>query len=45
VPSGITEVVFTKFTGLPQTAGTITLTSSTNEMRNIVINQKGMVSY
>jgi prepilin-type N-terminal cleavage/methylation domain-containing protein len=44
-PSGITEVVFSKFTGLPQTAGTITLTSSTNETRNIVINQKGMVSY
>ncbi len=44
-PSGVSEVVFEKFTGLPQTAGTITLTSDTNETRNIIINQKGMVNY
>ena len=44
-PSGISEVVFAKFTGLPQTTGTITLTSNTNETRNVTINQKGMVSY
>lgn len=44
-PSGISEIVFTKFTGLPQTTGTITLTSNTNETRNITINAKGMVSY
>lgn len=44
-PSGVGEVVFEKFTGLPQTTGTITLTSNTNETRNITINAKGMVSY
>lgn len=44
-PSGISEVVFAKFTGLPETTGTITLTSNTNETRNIIINQKGMIDY
>lgn len=44
-PSGIAEVVFTKFTGLPQTTGTITLTSNANETRTLVINQKGMIDY
>ncbi len=44
-PSGVSEVVFAKFTGLPQTTGTITLTSNANETRNIIINAKGMVSY
>ncbi len=45
MPSGVSEVVFAKFTGLPQTTGTITLTSNTNETRTITINAKGMVSY
>lgn len=45
VPSGIQEVVFTKFSGEPQTTGTVTLISNTNEIRNITINAKGMVSY
>ena len=44
-PSGLGGAVFTKFTGLPQTTGTITLTSNANEVRNITINSKGMVSY
>lgn len=44
-PSGINEVVFDKFTGLPQTTGTITLTSNANETRTITINSKGMVAY
>ena len=44
-PSGISEVVFAKLTGDPQTTGTITLTSNTNETRTITINEKGMVSY
>jgi len=44
-PSGVSEIVFTKFTGLPQTTGTITLTSNANETRTITINAKGMVSY
>ena len=44
-PSGVSEIVFTKFTGLPQTTGTIIITSNTNEARSITINQKGAVSY
>ncbi len=44
-PSGVQEIVFTKFTGIPQATGTIILTSSTNETRAITINTKGMVSY
>ena len=44
-PSGLSEIVFTKFTLLPQTTGTITLTSNTNETRNVTINAQGMVSY
>jgi prepilin-type N-terminal cleavage/methylation domain-containing protein len=45
IPSGVSEIVFAKFTGVPQTAGTITLTSNANETRTITINAKGMVSY
>ena len=44
-PSGVQEVVFTKFSGEPQITGTVTLTTNTNETRNITINEKGMVSY
>lgn len=44
-PSGITEIVFTKFTGLPQTTGTVTLTSNANETKVITINARGMVAY
>lgn len=44
-PSGASEVVFAKFTGVPQTTGTITLTSNANETRIITINAKGTVSY
>ena len=43
--SGIQEFVFTKFTGLPQTTGALTLTSANNETRTITINANGMVSY
>jgi prepilin-type N-terminal cleavage/methylation domain-containing protein len=39
------EVVFTKFTGMPQATGVLTLTSSNNETRNITLNAKGMASY
>jgi len=44
-PSGVSEIVFTKFTGLPETTGTTTLTSNANETRTITINTKGMVNY
>ncbi len=43
--SGTQEVVFAKFSGEPYTTGTVTLTTNTNETRNITINTKGMVSY
>ena len=43
--SGLTDVVFTKKTGIPQSTGTTTFTSITNETRNVTINQKGMVDY
>ena len=44
-PSGITEIVFAKFTGDPTTTGMLALTSSDNEVINITINAKGTVSY
>jgi len=43
--SGTQEYVFAKFTGEPQTTGTTILTSNSNEVRDIVVNSKGMVSY
>lgn len=45
VVTGLTDVVFNKKTGLPQTFGTTTFTSVTNETRNVTINEKGMVDY
>jgi len=44
-PTGMGEVVFNKFLGEPQVAGSIILTSNTNETRTITINSKGMVSF
>ena len=43
--SGLNTIMFTKLTGTPQSTGTTTLTSSANEIRNITINEKGMVDY
>lgn len=43
--SGVTEVVFDKLTGEPQTTGSLTLTSTANQSRTITINEKGTVSY
>lgn len=44
-PSGLTEVVFLKFTGDPTITGTLTLTSSDNEVINLTINAKGTITY
>ncbi|MBN1778637.1 MAG: prepilin-type N-terminal cleavage/methylation domain-containing protein [Candidatus Buchananbacteria bacterium] len=44
-PSGLSDIVFSKFTGLPQLTGTITLTLDVSNVKNIVINSKGMISY
>lgn len=44
-PSGVNEVVYSKFEGNPTPTGTITLTSNTNSVKNININAKGTISY
>lgn len=41
---GTTEILFAKFTGLPQTTGTLNL-SSESDSRAVTINSKGMVNY
>jgi len=43
--SGLGEIQFAKFTALPNTTGTITLASTTNDTRTVTINAKGMVDY
>ena len=43
--SGLSEVAFAKLSGLPGSTGTTTLTSSGGEVRTIIINAKGTVSY
>jgi prepilin-type N-terminal cleavage/methylation domain-containing protein len=43
--SGLSEVSFSKLTGLPSTAGSVTISIPTNETRTVAINAKGMVSY
>lgn len=45
VPTGISEVTFSKVIGTPSATGTFTLTSQANEKRNVTINEKGMVDY
>ncbi len=43
--TGLSEVVFQKGSGLPTATGTSTFTSHGDEIRNVTINQKGMVNY
>jgi prepilin-type N-terminal cleavage/methylation domain-containing protein len=43
--SGLTEVDFAKFTGLPNTSGTTTITTSGFPSKSIVINAKGTATY
>jgi prepilin-type N-terminal cleavage/methylation domain-containing protein len=43
--SGVSDVVFSKFSATPSTTGSITLARTTNDTRTISINGKGMVSY
>ena len=45
VPTGLSEVAFSKVIGTPSATGTFTLTSQANEKRNVTINEKGMVDY
>lgn len=42
--SGVTEIVFAKFTGFPQTTGVINL-STESDGRSVSINEKGTVTY
>lgn len=42
--SGVTEIVFAKFTGFPQTTGTINL-STESDTRSVSINEKGTITY
>ncbi|MBN2016228.1 prepilin-type N-terminal cleavage/methylation domain-containing protein [Candidatus Dojkabacteria bacterium] len=44
-PSGITEIVFSKVSGEPGSSGDIILTTSTNQVRTLNINEKGMMEY
>lgn len=43
--SGLTEIVFVKFTGYPQSSGSFTLTGVDNETRSVAINSRGTVSF
>lgn len=42
---GISEIVFSKLYGEPNAWGTITLTSTNNSIKNILINEKGAITY
>jgi prepilin-type N-terminal cleavage/methylation domain-containing protein len=44
-PTGLSDLVFTKLTGLPDTTGSFTLTGSNSETRTITVNSKGTVSH
>lgn len=43
--AGQQEAVFAKFSGLPLSTSSLTLTSSNNDSKTITLNQKGMVQY
>lgn len=46
VPSGLTEIVFAKFSGLPSSTGAAILTvSRINETKTITINEKGIILF
>lgn len=42
---GLTEILFTKLTGMPATTGNITLSNANGDTRTVTINAKGMVTY
>lgn len=44
-PTGITELVFSKLLGTPNTTGTLTLTNTNNEVQSITIGSKGQLDY
>lgn len=44
-PSGLSEIQFAKLSAAPNTTGTITFTSTTNDVRTVTINAEGVVTY
>jgi prepilin-type N-terminal cleavage/methylation domain-containing protein len=44
-PSGVTEVVYAKFTGDPSATGGLILTSTTGLTNTITVNAKGLITY
>jgi len=45
VVSGLSEIIFDKFSGTPQVIGSIILTAPNNLNRNVTINEHGVVNY
>lgn len=45
IPYGSQEIVFNKFSGIPQTTGTLTLSTSNGDSKTLTINSKGTVNY
>jgi len=44
-PSGMTEIVFDKLSGLPQSTGVVTVTASDGQERFVTINDQGTILY
>ena len=44
-PGGFQEFIFLKFSGEPQATGTLTITSSANDVRSVSVMSKGVISY
>jgi len=42
-PSGLSKITFTKLDGVPVSTGTINLTSNTNIIKSLTINEKGII--
>lgn len=45
IPSGISDIIFSKLLGEPQVTGNIILTTSNDDTKTITINAKGTVEY
>ena len=45
VSSGVSEIIFSKLLGEPQTTGNVVLTTSNNDTKTITINAKGTIEY
>ena len=45
VPSGLTDMIFSKMTGLPALSGTLSLAGTQNETRTIALSAYGLISY